>query len=127
MKPHTCWSISEHGYLEAPGASVLAFHDIYPEGKQGGVEIIHHGERVAACGDLRLELAPGQWAALPTAGERKVDRESLQVQVSLSYPKVGLSYTVRLQADGDAVRLTVDLDTPLDPAQQGPRGPEAAC
>jgi hypothetical protein len=49
MRPHTCWSISEHGYLEAPGVSVLAFHDIYPEGKQGGVEIIHHGERVAAC------------------------------------------------------------------------------
>jgi hypothetical protein len=115
----TCWSISEHGYFEAPGASILAFHDFYPQGKQGGVEIIHHGERIATCGDMRLEVAPGQWGELPTPGERQVDREARQIRVPLCYPKLHLSYAIRLQAQGDSVRLSLDLERPFGRATLG--------
>jgi hypothetical protein len=40
------WVLNDQEYFERPGLSVLVFHDIYPEGKQGGIEIIQHGERV---------------------------------------------------------------------------------
>ena len=31
--------VNEKEYLEKPGLSVLAFHDFYPTGNQGGIEI----------------------------------------------------------------------------------------
>lgn len=111
----TCWSVNEEEYFEAPGASVLAFHNFYPEGKQGGVEIIHHGERVATCGDMRLTVAPGQWGDLPKVGRRRANPETAEVEVPLSYPKLDLNYTIRLRAEGDSLRLSLDLEEPLDP------------
>jgi endoglucanase len=110
----TCWSVNHDGYFEAPGASVLAFHSTYPEGKQGGVEIIHHGERVATCGDMRLERAPGQWGEVPAAGRRTADPDNCQVDVSLSYPKLGIDYAIRLRGEGDAIRLSLNLVKPFD-------------
>ena len=67
----TRWTVNDLEYFEAPGLSMLVFHGIYPEGKQGGVEIIQHGERVATNGDLRLEPTPSQWAPLPKAANEK--------------------------------------------------------
>ena len=61
----TKWKINELEYFEKQGLSVLVFHNFYPEGKQGGIEIIQHDERVATNGDLRLEPAPGQWSRVP--------------------------------------------------------------
>ena len=58
VKAESGWVLNEAEYFEKPGVSVLVFHDTYPEGKQGGIEIIQHGERVAALGDVRLEAAP---------------------------------------------------------------------
>src|ERR1035437_7356689 len=54
------WTINEQEYLERQGLSVLAFHDFYPGGKQGGIEIIQHGERIATNGFLRLQPVKGQ-------------------------------------------------------------------
>ncbi len=34
------WTLSEHGTFRAPGLLALIFHNRYPEGKQGGIEII---------------------------------------------------------------------------------------
>ena len=61
----TRWKLNPLQYYEAAGLSALVFHSSYPAGKQGGIEIIQHGERVATNGDLRLEPTPGQWAPLP--------------------------------------------------------------
>jgi hypothetical protein len=80
------WNINEMGYFEADGLAVLVFHNNYPEGKQGGVEIIQHGERVATNGDLRLEPAPGQWAALPEVRQRRVDAAHGTIYVQLAFP-----------------------------------------
>ena len=41
------FAVNEQEYFEAPGVTVQVFHDIYPEGHQGGLSIIQHGERVA--------------------------------------------------------------------------------
>ena len=107
------WILNDEEYFEKPGVSVLVFHDIYPEGKQGGIEIIQHGERVAALGDVRLEPAPGQWGKLPIVGKRIVDRAANRAEVPLRFGKEGIAYRVRVEPDGDAISVTVDLERPL--------------
>ena len=49
----------ENGYFINQGVSVIVFEDIYPEGHQGGISLLMHGERIAANGDVRFEPAPG--------------------------------------------------------------------
>jgi|GEM_PF-1526268 len=107
------WILNGEEYFERPGVSVLVFHDVYPEGKQGGLEIIQHGERVAALGDVRLEPAPGQWGKLPAAGKRSVDRAANRAEVPLKFEKEGIAYRVRVEPDGEALSVTVDLERPL--------------
>jgi len=48
------WRANDLEYFEAASASALMFHDLHSEGKQSGIEITRHVERVAANGDLRL-------------------------------------------------------------------------
>ncbi len=121
-RPEPGWTLNELEYFERPGLSVLVFHDEYPEGKQGGVEIIQHGERVAAIGDVRLEATPGQWGPLPAVGKRVADRKALRVEVPLRYEKEGLDYRVRVEPCGEAICVTVDLARPLPPGLAGRAG-----
>ena len=128
--------LDEHGYFARQGLNVIVFSDVYPEGHQTGVTVIQHGRRVAANGDLRLEISPGQWSPVPRAGERTVDAAAGRVSQRLSYPDparngrgfnptfypdLDLSYRVSVTAlDGDSFRIIVDLDRPLPP--NGPAG-----
>jgi endoglucanase len=116
------WTLNGEEYFEKPGLSVLVFHDTYPEGKQGGIEIIQHGERVATLGDVRLEAAPGQWGKLPVVGRRRVDRAANRAEVALRFEKEGIAYRVRVEPDGDAIGVTVDLERPLPPELVGRAG-----
>ena len=113
VKPESAWVLNDEEYFERPGVSVLIFHDTYPEGKQGGLEIIQHGERVASLGDVRLEPAPGQWGKLPTVGKRAVDRTANRAEMPLRFEKEGIAYRVRVEPDGEALTVTVDLERPL--------------
>jgi hypothetical protein len=114
--------INTFEYFDRPGLSVLVFHNTYPEGKQGGIEIIQHGDRIAACGDLRLEPTPGQWDPLPKPWPRKVDRGRNEIAVPLTYPAPGIDYSVRVSAQGNAIRIAVDLNHPVPPAWSGKVG-----
>ncbi len=113
------WTLNEHGYFDAPGLSALVFHNAYPEGKQGGVELIQHGERIATCGDLRLSKAPGQWDVLPEMLGRDVAEsdpgsEALaSVTITGQLPGQKASYTLVVEPDGRSLRVSVDLDEPL--------------
>lgn len=119
------------------GVNVMVFQDIYPEGHQGGVNIIQKGVRVASNGDLRLSPTPGQWQPIPKQDKRVVNREGNEIVVSLSYPDqsrnrkgfnpidypdLDLAYNVRVRGDGPAVRVIVDLNQPLPPAWVGKVG-----
>ena len=108
------WKVNELEYFEAPAASMLVFHDFYPDGRQSGLEIIQHGERVAANGDLRL----GVWK-FPKVGERAADARKRTVKVSASYPDEGIEYEVRVVADGDSLRVHLDLARPLPAEARG--------
>lgn len=118
----------ETGYFENMGVTVMAFNDIYAAGHQSGVCLIMHGNRVATNGDLRLEQTPGQWQPLPRDVERKVDAENHCITTTLEYPDerwhlkgfnpmiypdVHLKYDVHVKAEGQAIRVWVDLETPV--------------
>ncbi|HVY76534.1 MAG TPA: AGE family epimerase/isomerase [Puia sp.] len=115
-------------YLEYEGVNVMLAHDFYPEGHQGGVGIIQHGQRVATNGDIRLEPTPGQWSPIPKVGQRMVDRSKQQISVHMEYPNPAIdrkgfnpiiypdlhfSYTVRVEPAGEAFKIIVDLDSAL--------------
>jgi len=109
------WSVTEDGYLHAQGASVLAWHNAYPQGKQGGIELIHHGERVATCGGMRVSLTSGRSAGWPRAGERTADPEAVELSVPLEFRSADLKHQVRLTAEGGSIRVSLELPAPLDP------------
>jgi endoglucanase len=121
-------SLNKQDYFETPGLDVLIFTDNYPEGHQGGIQIIQHDVRVAANGDLRLEPDPGQWSPFSQINDKKVDPANRSITVSLSYPNteaaerkfnpivypdLKLDYTITVKAEGKAFRIIVNLVKPL--------------
>ena len=126
------FELTDAGYFERGGVSVMAFQDFYPDGHQGGVTVVQHGVRIAANGDLRLHATPGQWDPVPKQDSREVVGGEIVTRLSypdpgknrtgfnpIEYPDLDMSYAVRARAEGDAVVVTVDLDAPLPDAYVG--------
>ena len=120
--------LNDLGYYEAPGINVMVFSDFYPEGHQSGVTIVQCGTRVAANGDVRLEPAPGQWSPIPRTGQRRIDQKLGTVSVDLwypdsskdrkgfnpiTYPDLKFRYTVKTEAIGSSIRVTVSFENPV--------------
>ena len=123
--------INEEGYYETQGLNVMMFDDFYPEGHQGGLTIVQCGRRVAANGDVRLEPGPGQWSPVPKVGQRHVDKAKGVITVDLwypdssqdrkgfnpiIYPDLKFKYTIKTEAVGSSIKLTVNLEDPLPAA-----------
>ncbi|AOW20349.1 glycoside hydrolase family 9 protein [Urechidicola croceus] len=122
-------TLNDQNYFEKQGLNVTVFSDIYPDGHQTGVTIIQHGVRVAANGDLRLEISPGQWSPVPKGDTLMVDKLNQIVTQRLSYPDesknrkgfnpieypdLNFSYNVSVSPlEGNSFKITVDLDKPL--------------
>ena len=122
------------GYFRNQGVNVMAFDDIYPEGRQAGVSVLMHGRRIASCGDVRFEPTPGQWQPVPRQVSRTQDENSNEIVVRLRYPNeekslrgmnpmiypdLDLSYSVSVRGEGPSVIVTVDLDNPVPEDFQG--------
>ncbi len=120
--------INKKDYFEMPGLNVMVFSDYYPEGHQGGITIIQNGVRVAANGDLRLEVSPGQWQPVPGIIDKVIDTINNEITVSLSYPDSNrikspfnpvtypdlfLKYCVKVKAAGSSFYIAIDLEKPL--------------
>jgi mannose/cellobiose epimerase-like protein (N-acyl-D-glucosamine 2-epimerase family) len=120
--------LNNRDYLEYEGVNVMLAHDFYPEGHQGGVGVIQHGQRVATNGDIRLEPTPGQWQPIPKVGRPVVDKSTGTISVHMEYPDetkdrkgfnpilypdLHFSYTVRVEPAGKGFKIIVDLDSAL--------------
>lgn len=131
------FKLNSSGYFNNNGVDVMAFDDIYPEGHQGGVSLIMHGNRVATNGDIRLEPTPGQWQPVPKQRDRNVDQAANTITASLSfpdssrhvtgfnpmiYPDLVLNYKVSVIGKGGSIIVTVDLDRPIPPKYIGKVG-----
>lgn len=125
------------GYFRNEGVDVMAFSDVYPEGKQAGLTLIMNSNRVAASGDIRLETSQGQWQPLSVLRNRQVNEADNSITVTLSYPDSSrhmtgfnptlypdfvFQYTVRVTGEGENVVVTVDLDTPVPQKYEGKVG-----
>jgi endoglucanase len=93
------------------------------------VTIIQHGQRVAANGDIRLEVSPGQWSPIPAAGKEIIDTENEIISRHLwfpdssrhlkgfnpiTYPDLVLKYKVNVTAlENSSFKISVDLEEPL--------------
>jgi|WetSurMetagenome_2_1015567.scaffolds.fasta_scaffold02003_2 endoglucanase len=105
--------INDKEYLEKPGLSVLAFHDYYPIGRQGGIEIIQHGERIAANGFIRMQPVDGKRIPEPVKALREIDSVNQVIKCIVSYEEFGFKYAIRIWPEGNSIRLAIDLDKPL--------------
>lgn len=130
--------LNEQNYFEMPGLDVTVFADIYPDGHQTGVTVIHHGIRTAANGDLRLETSPGQWSPVPKGGQLKVDTANQVLTQRLwypdttknrrgfnpiIYPDLQLFYDVCVTPlEGSSFKVSVDLDEAIPKEWEGKIG-----
>jgi hypothetical protein len=107
------WTLNEQQYLETRGVTVLAFHNFYPVGKQGGIEMIQHGERIATNGFIRMERVEGRRFSYPERAQREVDPENKQITTTVNYEDFDFSYSIRLRPEGNNIHLVVDLEEPI--------------
>ena len=120
--------INDAGYFSSDAVQVFIFSDPYFEGHQGGINIIQHGNRVAANGDLNIETTLGQWKPFSQLDNSVADKQENTITLSLSYPNkeaknrqfnpinypnLELQYTIRIKAEGNAFRIIVDLEKSL--------------
>lgn len=104
---HAFWKLNELEYFEAPGVSLLVFHNQPYGRKQSGLEIIQHGERIATNGGLRLP------DSARCEAHRQVDRARGQVSVFLKYPESEVEGVLHLCPDNRSLRLTLNLARPV--------------
>jgi hypothetical protein len=129
--------LTPSGYFSYEGVSAMAFNDIYPEGRQGGLTLVMNGNRVAANGDVRLEVSQGQWQGLPHMRQRLADASANTITVTESYPDSAkhltgfnpmiypdftFNYTIQVRGESDCIVLSVDLDRPVPEKYAGKVG-----
>ncbi len=113
-------TINDKEYFDSPALSVLVFHNVYPVGMQGGIEIIQHNERIATNGNLEFKLnkekkaIPGvDYFHVPIPKiekpERIVDRSKNQIMIPFHYDKVGLKYHILITPCEDGA-FSVDVN-----------------
>jgi endoglucanase len=112
--------------LEARGLSVIVdqnqFSPIFFDEKNGGIQLILHGERIATDGAVRLNPTPEQWDPVPAFIDRTLGSKPGQIVVHSAYKDVGLDYHVTVTSEGDGFRIAVDLDKPLPESLVGKAG-----
>jgi len=109
------WSINDQEYLETSGFDVLIFHNSYPVGKQGGIEFIHHDERVATNGYLNVDLPSGQSFPRPETAERTVNTADKSIVASVNTPGFDLNYDIVVWPEEETIHLRVDLEKQIPP------------
>ena len=129
------FQLNSAGYFNNQGVDVMAFNDFYPEGHQGGVSVLMNGHRIATNGDIRMEATPGQWQPVPKQLSRKIEGNSIVTNLCfpdsarhltgfnpMVYPDYVFNYTVKTEAQGNSIVVTVDIDKPVPAELQGKVG-----
>lgn len=111
------FSINELEYLEAPGANILVYSNLYNGGfcdeKLAGIEIIQRGERISTGGGIRFMNTPEQWDIYGTMTDRIVNRDENYIEVELTYENYGFKSRIRVSPKGDGCLVQVFLDEPV--------------
>jgi len=116
--------INDKEYLHAPGMSVLAYHNIYPVGMQGFVEIIQYNKRIATNGNVFFEeVAPedtGPKAHVPIPAidnpTREIDEANNTIMVPFRYEQLNLNYDLRITGLDNGFKLNIKFLNKIDPS-----------
>lgn len=106
-------SLNDQEYLSKSGLSVLAFHNFYTTGHQGGIEIIQHDERIATNGFIRMQPVEGRRLPNPDRATREIDRKRNEIRSTVRYDDFDFGYKVTIRPEANGFCLTVDLDKPI--------------
>jgi len=107
------WKINDQEYLETIGFNVLVFHNYYPVGKQGGIEFIHHDERIATNGYINVDLPPGQNFPRPETADREINQEDNVIVAKVNTPDFDLNYSIRVWPENETIHLAIDMENPI--------------
>ncbi len=120
------FQLNDNEYFETRGVNVLVFSNwyngLFDDSKMSGVELIQHGVRTATNGDVRLNATPEQWDAIPEFVDREVDRQNGIIQANLRYARFDFDFSIRAEAAGDSILISVSLPRPLPPELVGKAG-----
>lgn len=109
--------LNEKHYFETQGANFIVFTNWYAglfgDEKMSGIELIHHGERTATNGDVRINPTPEQWDPIPKFIERKVDSVNQTIEAILEYPQYNFKYSVIAKPKGESMLIQVHIDEPI--------------
>jgi hypothetical protein len=118
--------LNDLGYFETPSVNVLVFSNEYNgmffDEKTAGIELIHHGERIATGGAVRLQDTPEQWDLVPKLVSRKVDEQNNSIEVKLRYEEFDFNSRIKVTAKDKGVEISVFLDEPLPEKLKGKAG-----
>jgi hypothetical protein len=101
-------------YFEAPGFAFLAFHNNYMVGYQGGLQMILHGERVLDSGDFYIAPQSGPARRDQRVLRREADPAAGVATVFGENPQFNIGYRLVCRATGGGIRVTLQLDRPID-------------
>lgn len=118
--------LNELEYFETSGVNILVFSNEYNgmffDEKTAGIEIIHHGVRTSTGGAVRLQNTPEQWDLVPKVVNRKVDKATNSIEVTLRYESFDFDSRVRVTPKDKGVEISVFLDKPLPEKLKGAAG-----
>jgi endoglucanase len=118
--------INDLEYFETTAANVFVFSNQYNgmffDEKTAGIEIIHHGVRIATGGAVRLQNTPEQWDLVPTVIERKVDKKNNSIDVLLRYKEYDFDSRINVSSKDNGIKISVYLDKPLPEKLEGKAG-----
>ncbi len=117
--------LTQSEYFYSPALSILAFHNAYPVGKQGGIEIIQHDNRIITNGNLMYTLKkekvnqddlPVSLDPIPpiTNPERTIDKQNNCITIPFDYKKIDLKYSINIEPKGTDFDIVVKFDKDID-------------
>lgn len=118
--------LTKEQYLSQPGLDILVYSNwyngLFSDAKISGIELIHHGQRTATNGDIRLNDTPEQWDPIPAFINRQVNPQDNSIEAFLHYPDHQFSYSIKVTPVAKGVEISVDLEEPLPPSLVGKAG-----
>jgi endoglucanase len=122
----TALQLNDREYLHTRGLDVFVFSNQYNgmffDEKTAGVEIIHHGMRIATGGAVRLKPTPEQWDQIPKVVDRKVDKAANTIECVLRYEDYDFDSRLVVTPAGAGFRIAVYLDKPVPEKLEGRAG-----
>ncbi len=118
--------LNDLGYFETRGVNVLVYSNQYTgmfnDEKNAGIEIIHHGVRTSTGGAVRLQNTPEQWDLVPAVADRKIDKATSTIEVTLLYKDYDFTSRISVTPKDKGVVISVYLDKPLPEKLEGRAG-----